>query len=77
MIPTDDNNCLLDPVAFMKRFPDKDSFMEWGRGYIINELKEFIMVFVNYEMYEQAALLQKVIDEKVDKMLEGLGFADN
>lgn len=28
MIPTDDNNCLLDPVAFMKRFPDKDSFME-------------------------------------------------
>lgn len=76
MIPTDDNNCLLDPVAFMKRFPDEDSFMEWGRGYIINELKEFIMVFVNYEMYEQAALLQKVIDEKVDKMLEGLGFTD-
>lgn len=76
MIPTDDNNCLLDPVAFMKRFPDEDSFMEWGRGYIINELKEFIMVFVNYEMYEQAALLQNVIDEKVDKMLEGLGFTD-
>lgn len=65
---------MLDPKNFVKRFPDMDAFKVWAHTGLISDCKEAIVVFEYHEMYEYCAALQEVIDEKVDRMLEGFGF---
>tara|TARA_R110002167_G_scaffold284737_1_gene489833 strand:+ start:12772 stop:12996 length:225 start_codon:yes stop_codon:yes gene_type:complete len=67
---------ILDPRNFIKRFTDAEHFKEWARGFIINEPKAHIQTFEHYEMYSVCEDIQDVIDEKVSKMLSGLGFED-
>lgn len=65
-----------NPQGFVKQFKDMHSFREWARTHIINECKEFIVIFEGEDMYDYCAELQFVIDEKVDKILTGFGFTD-
>ena len=67
---------IVNPHNFVRNFADMEHFKEWARGGIINHIKDTIRTFEHYELYEHCAALQEVIDEKVDKMLSGLGFED-
>jgi len=77
MTPLEDSfQDILLPENFINNFTDEEHFKEWCRGGIINDLKEMLKVFEEHEMYEYARHIQDVIDEKVNKMLDGLGFTD-
>ena len=65
---------LTVPTEFIKNFKTRADFKKWAHGGAINDLKEAIVSFEHYELYEHCAVMQEVIDEKVDKMLEGFGF---
>ena len=67
---------IIDPINFIKKFPTWEHFMEWARGNMINDLKEAIRIFEHYQLYEHCGIMQSVIDEKIDEMLDGLGFSD-
>ena len=66
---------IIDPMNFIKNFPDLDAFREWTRkADTINDLRSTLTVFEKAELYEHANIIQVSIDEKVDRMLSGLGF---
>ena len=67
---------MIDPRNFVKQFPDMEGFKIWAHKGILADVREAIVVFEYYEMYEHCAALQEVIDEKVDVMLSGFGFTD-
>jgi hypothetical protein len=74
MTPLDDNE-IIDPHSFIKNFPDLDAFREWTRqAETINDLRSILTKFEKAELYEYATIIQVSIDEKVDRMLSGLGF---
>ena len=65
---------MILPHNFIKNFKDDGHFKEWARKGTINDLKHAIRIFEHHEMYKYCAIMQSVIDEKVDIMLSGLGF---
>jgi hypothetical protein len=65
---------IMDPINFVKNFPTREHFKQWARTGMINDLKNEILTFERYELYEHCAMMQDVIDEKVDEMLSGFGF---
>lgn len=65
---------IIDPINFVKNFPTREHFTQWARMGDINDLKDAIRTFEYYELYEHCAIMQWVIDEKVDEMLSGFGF---
>ena len=67
-------NDILIPSNFIKNFVDDEHFMEWARKVTINDLKHTLSTFLDHEEYHHCALIQSVIDEKVDNMLSGFGF---
>lgn len=65
---------IILPTQFVKNFKSKEEFRTWAKLGTINDLKQCIHVFENYELYEHCAIMQDAIDERVDNMLSGLGF---
>ncbi len=66
---------IIDPHNFVKNFPDLDAFREWTKkAETINDLRSALKVFEKAELYEYANIIQVSIDEKIDRMLSGLGF---
>lgn len=65
---------IIDPLNFIKNFPKRENFRKWAMTGTINDLKAAISTFEYYELYEHCAIMQDVIDEKVDVMLSGFGF---
>lgn len=69
-------NNLIDPINFMKNFPEEEGFRIWLRGGTINDLKDTLKAFEVRELYEYCSIIQDEIDTKVDLMLSGFGFTD-
>jgi len=75
MTPLDESyENIIQPHNFIKNFSDDEHFKEWCRKGSINDLKDTIRTFEHHELYRYCAIIQSVIDEKVDKMLSGFGF---
>ena len=75
MTPLDESyQEVIDPVNFIKNFPDMEAFRVWLDKWTINDLKETLKTFEKHELFEYCTAIQATIDCKVDKMLEGLGF---
>ena len=65
---------LIDPVNWVKNFPDMQGFKIWCEKGCISDLRDMRKVYERKELYEHCRAIQQVIDVKVDKMLEGFGF---
>lgn len=66
---------LIQPHNFIKNFTSMDAFREWTRkAETINDLRSALKVFEKAELYEHANIIQVSLDEKIDRMLSGLGF---
>lgn len=65
---------IIHPHNFVKNFANDQHFKEWARLGTINDLKKTLHAFEHHELYHHCAMIQSVIDEKVDKMLSGFGF---
>ena len=77
MMPIDEEyEHLIDPVIFIKNFPEEEGFRIWLRGGTINDLKDTLKAFEVRELYEYCSIIQDEIDTKVDLMLSGFGFTD-
>lgn len=75
MIPLDEEyNEIIDPTNFVKRFPDKDSFIAWCNMGTIKDLRCTIQTFEKYELYEHCSMIKWVIDRKKDNILIELGL---
>lgn len=68
---------LVSPREFVKRFNNIEELKDLLRKGIINDSAESLKIFERAEMYDYCKAAQDVIDEKVDKMLEGFGFSIN
>ncbi len=77
MTPLEESlNEIMYPSNFIKNFADDDHFITWARQGCLSDLRDTRNIFEKHEEYHHCALLQRVIDEKVDEMLEGFGFTD-
>ena len=65
---------IISPESFVQNFEDMHSFREWLRTGIIADCKACLRTFEKANMFDYCTEIQFVIDEKVDEMLEGLGF---
>ena len=74
MTPLDAFEHIIDPPNFIKNFATDEHFKDWLRQGLINDCRATLKVFEKADMFEQCILIQSVIDEKVDKMLEGFGI---
>jgi len=64
----------FDVDLFLSHFDTKRELVIFLNDMTINEIKEVIMEFEHHEMYKVCAIMQEVIDHKIDVMLEGFGF---
>lgn len=60
---------IIDPVNFIKNFPDAQGFRMWAENGGILDLHAAIDAFLDAELYEYCAIMQDVIDKRVDTML--------
>jgi hypothetical protein len=67
---------IQDLETFIKSHPNVASFKEWAHQFIINDCKKYLKDFEKVELYGYCREMQNVIDEKVDRILGGLGFKD-
>lgn len=74
MTPLDAYEHIIDPKNFIKNFATDESFKDWLRQGLINDCRATLKVFEKADMFEQCVLIQSVIDEKIDRMLGGLGI---
>ena len=75
MIPLDARNQILDPLNFIKRFPNRESFIAWLNPHSIKDLREILDTFEKYELYEYCSVVKWVVDKKKDDLLNKLGIS--
>lgn len=73
MIPIDfDSEMMIDPRTFIGMFCDMEHFEVWCKEQINLDLKEIRKSFEDAEMYEEAKVVNDVLEWKYDRMVNGM-----